>query len=663
VPTRDPATAVLSDPQVPERRRFCAGCDEPVGRSRDGQPGRTEGFCPRCGHPYSFTPKLAPGDLVGGQYEVLGCLAHGGLGWIYLARDRNVSDRWVVLKGLLNAGDADALAAAVAERRFLAEVEHPSIVKIYNFVQHPDPRSGNPVGYIVMEYVGGRSLKDLLAERRADGAGPMPVEQAIAYALEILPALDHLHGRGLVYCDFKPDNVIQTEEQIKLIDLGGVRRLDDEDSPVYGTVGYQAPEIATEGPSVASDLYTVGRALAVLSFDFRGYSGRYAHELPAPDDVPLFAAHDPYYRLLLRATHADPEWRFDSAADMAVQLTGVLREILAATDGQPRPAASTLFGAEVGVIGTDLATRPTAADMAAALPVPYVDVTDKAAGFLAGVVATDPEELVAALTSVPIASPEVNLRLARARMVLGDFTGAAAELDAVVAAAADDWRVSWYRALSLLSRRSMAAARSGFEEIYELYAGEAAPKLALAACAELTKRYPEAAAHYERVWRTDRSYVGAAFGLARVHLAMDDRAAAVDALAEVPATSSHYVTAQVAAIQARLHEREPEDLAEADLVDAADRLDRLALEGRRGAQLAVDVLEAGLGWVRAGSPGRDGAGPNASKATVVGTELTERALRRSLESSYRELAKLASTRAERVALVVRANEVRPWTVA
>ena len=78
-----------------------------------------------------------PGDLVAGQYEVLGCLAHGGLGWIYLAKDHNVSDRWVVLKGLLNTGDADAMAAAVAERQFLAQVEHPNIVRIYNFVQQP----------------------------------------------------------------------------------------------------------------------------------------------------------------------------------------------------------------------------------------------------------------------------------------------------------------------------------------------------------------------------------------------------------------------------------------------------------------------------------------------------------------------------------------------
>src|SRR5271166_6424854 len=119
VPYRDPASAVLANPQVPENRRFCSGCEQPVGRGRDGRAGLTEGFCRNCGTRFSFSPKLEPGDLVAGQYGVLG--------WIYLARDRNVSDRWVVLKGLLNTGDADAMAAAVAERQFLAQVEHPNI--------------------------------------------------------------------------------------------------------------------------------------------------------------------------------------------------------------------------------------------------------------------------------------------------------------------------------------------------------------------------------------------------------------------------------------------------------------------------------------------------------------------------------------------------------
>ncbi|HYI53708.1 MAG TPA: serine/threonine protein kinase, partial [Microlunatus sp.] len=101
-PSIDAAKAIMVNPVVPENKRVCPSCGSPVGRGRDGQPGRAEGFCPKCGSQFSFTPKLQPGDLVANQYEVAGCLAHGGLGWIYLAKDKNVSDRWVVLKGLLN---------------------------------------------------------------------------------------------------------------------------------------------------------------------------------------------------------------------------------------------------------------------------------------------------------------------------------------------------------------------------------------------------------------------------------------------------------------------------------------------------------------------------------------------------------------------------------
>jgi serine/threonine-protein kinase PknG len=169
IPARDPASVVVPDPHVPERKRFCGDCGHPVGRSRQGQPGLPEGFCPQCGARFSFTPKLDSGELVGGQYEVVGCLAHGGLGWIYLATDHHLAGRWVVLEGLLNSGDADAQQAALAERQFLAQVEHPNIVGVYNFVEHADSRSGELTGYIVMEYVGGKSLKQILLDSARPG--------------------------------------------------------------------------------------------------------------------------------------------------------------------------------------------------------------------------------------------------------------------------------------------------------------------------------------------------------------------------------------------------------------------------------------------------------------------------------------------------------------
>ncbi|WP_190141822.1 serine/threonine protein kinase, partial [Streptomyces glebosus] len=358
VPRPDPRTAVLEHPEVPERKRFCsrADCGAPVGRTRGEEPGRTEGFCAKCGHPYSFVPKLRPGDMVHDQYEVVGCLAHGGLGWIYLATDHAVSDRWVVLKGLLDTGDAEALAVAVSERRFLAELEHANIVRIYNFVEHLDRATGSRDGYIVMEYVGGKSLKDLANERRTPlgRRDPLPVEQACAYGIEALEALGHLHSRGYLYCDFKVDNAIQQHDQLKLIDMGAVRRMDDHVSPIYGTIGYQAPEIAALGPSVSSDLYTVARTLAVLTFDFQGYTNIFADSLPDPDNIEVFRAYESFYRLLVRATDPDRARRFSSAEEMAEQLTGVLREVVALQSGEPRPAPSTLFGAELRVIDTEL---------------------------------------------------------------------------------------------------------------------------------------------------------------------------------------------------------------------------------------------------------------------------------------------------------------------
>jgi serine/threonine-protein kinase PknG len=656
VPYRDPATAIKENPEVAEHKRFCSGCGEPVGRARGGRPGRTEGFCPNCGAGYSFTPKLKPDDLVGGQYEVLGCLAHGGLGWIYLARDLNVNKRWVVLKGLLDTGDADALAAAAAERAFLAEVEHPNIVKIINFVQHGDS------GYIVMEYVGGKPLKDVLLERRQAGEEALPLGQAIAYGLELLRALGYLHGLGLLYCDLKPDNAIQSDEQLKLIDLGGVRRLDDTESAIYGTVGYQAPEIADEGPSVSSDLYTVGRTLAVLSFPFKHFTTTYAERLPDRAEIPLLQRFESYDRLLRRATHIDPAARFSDATDMADQLTGVLREVLSAEDGRPRPGASSLFGMELRAIGTELAAGqgsvldpPSPAEVAVALPTPLVDGTDPAAGFLAGLTSAEPEQLVAALSAAPDPSPEVRLTLARVRVELGDIDEAHRLLEELAADRPGDWRIPWYGAVAVLASGDVARAEGLFDEMYSLLPGEAPPKLALAYCRAHRGDHAGAADLYERVWRTDNGYISAAFGLARARLAAGDRTAAVAVLDSVPTVSSHHVAAQVAAVATAIRGRSPAELTEPDLVGAGGRLTSLKLDGEQRGRLIAEVLETALDWARA-------AGGADRNGTLFEASLTERALRGRLEETYRALARLADTPAERHALVVRANAARPRTL-
>lgn len=712
VPRPDPRGAVQENPEVPERKRFCSrsDCGAPVGRARGDRPGRTEGFCTKCGHPYSFVPKLNPGDIVHGQYEVVGCLAHGGLGWVYLAIDRAVSDRWVVLKGLLDTGDQDAMAAAISERRFLAEIEHANIVRIYNFVEHLDQRTGSMDGYIVMEYVGGKSLKEIANSRRsADGRrDPLPVEQACAYGIEALEALGHLHSRNLLYCDFKVDNAIQTEGQLKVIDMGAVRRMDDDESAIYGTVGYQAPEVAEVGPSVASDLYTVARTLAVLTFDFQGYTNVFADSLPDPDNIEVFRAYESFYRLLVRATDPDPARRFASAQEMAEQLTGVLREVVALQTGKPRPSLSTLFGPEVKVPDTDLfaelsgdvsrlGVRPAVPEVgsghralppapptstlvrpldavatALALPVPHVDPGDPNAGFLAGLLASAPAELITALGAAPADSVELRLRGLRARLAMGELASASQALVDLERQHPDDWRVVWYRGVAALATGDFENAALSFDAVYDAFPGEPAPKLALGVSAEVLGQLDNAAEYYRLVWTTDPSYVSAAFGLARVRLAAGDRTGAVHTLESVPESSIHYTAARVAAVRARLRRRldgpaTPPDAAFLDdLTAAAGQIEALSgfgLDAVRRERLSTEVLGTALDWVLSGRHSGHVSAPPAtgSRTALLGSELDERGLRFGLERSYRTLARLAQGGEERIELVERANRFRPRT--
>ncbi len=642
VPAVDAAAAIMKNPVVPEEKRTCPSCGSPVGRSRDGQPGRTEGFCAKCRNPFSFVPKLAPSDVVGGQYEVAGCLAHGGLGWIYLARDHNVSDRWVVLKGLLNSGDADALAAAIAERQFLAQVEHPLIVEIYNFVTHEG------AGYIVMEYVGGTSLKSLLKSRMQAAGGrydPLPVDQAIAFIVEILPAFQYLHDLGLVFCDFKPDNMIQVGDAVRLIDLGGVRRLDDQNSAIYGTVGYQAPEVPTVGASVASDIFTIGRTLLVLAMEFRGYQSTYVASLPPVSDTPLFQKHDSLYRLLAKTCAPDPADRFASADELRVQLLGVLREVVS-----DRPGA----GAATYSTSSLLFEVPTVSDQNLRwqeLPGLRIDENDPMTGWLHTVSIEEQAARLDALRAAPESSPEVLLATAHAALHCGQLDAVDAVVTDMLTADPWEWRAVWMSGLAALARSDVATAQSAFNAVYGQVPGELAPKLALALACEKSNELDVAESLYTTCARTDANYIApCAFGLARIRSGRADLDGAISALDLVPPTSRAYTEAR----------RERAGLLAASgrglpaLAEAMKSVNSLTIDAKDRATLLVGVLDVALTEVRA-----KGARPD---ILIAGVPAAEPSLRQGLESGYRELAGYADTREDRIHLVDQANSVRNWTM-
>lgn len=650
VTTTDPASVVMADPSVPEDRRFCPSCDAPVGRGKDGKPGRQAGFCASCGTRFDFAAKLKTGDLVAGQYEVAGALAHGGLGWIYLARDRNVSDRWCVLKGLLDAADPDAAEAAVAERRFLAEVAHPAIVEIYNFVNHRGQ------GYIVMEYVGGPSLKQITKARRQAGEGPMPVADAAAFVLAVLPAFTYLHDRGLVYCDFKPDNVIHIGDAVKLIDLGGVRRLDDSDAAIFGTVGYQAPEVPDTGPTIASDLYTIGRALLVLILDWPTWQRDDREQLPRRDDHAVLVEHDCLWRFLQRACAPDPAQRFADADEMADALHGVLCQVASAVDGQPRPRVSTRFGPpRVRLDRIDWRT----------LPNPILPIHPRLPNRVAGVADDDPATALALAGAGTDLSWGDAATVARAQCEVNDFAAASSTLQQLDPAGADagdqasSLRVAWsyLNGMVAVAAEDVPGALALFEDAYANAPGEAACAFALAAAIELSAdraRLEEAADLYEQVSVADPSWVAAVAGLARVLRTLDRPVDASRVLTAVP--DNHPSRAEALTLACRAMERGGYDAVVAAAASEHVQQAGRGAGGRREAvesELAAALFTAAIAAIERREP---------VGATVAGRPADPKSLSAAAADALLELAEATPDADRRHRLLDQAARTRPWSL-
>ncbi|WP_079110776.1 serine/threonine-protein kinase [Streptomyces roseifaciens] len=695
IATPSPEALVVADPRVPAGGKTCGhgGCTAIVGRPYAGQPALPTGFCERCGHPYDFTPRLAPGDLVGGQYRVVGCVANGGLGWVYLAHDIRLEGTPVALKGLINTRDPEALQNMGEERRNLIRFNHPDIVRIINFVTHPEPAADGgapdadgpggdgPTRYIVMEFVRGMLLsqvRDRITRREGPFGEDRIFEYVLSYGCRILDALESLHRKNYVYCDLKPNNVMHYADRIKLIDLGATRELGDESGLVLGARGFTAPEVARHGArglSVQSDLFSLGMTLRALSDD----SGRQPPGLGA----------ESYRRAVSRATAKEAPGRFASAREMAEQLRGVLREIRSLRTGTEHPEPSTLFAPAVTLLDASLGRVPPlerwlggeprplldpglpAADRVPRhLPVPYPDPGDPAAALLGQPTTSGPRRLIQQLSASKHKSVEICLRQLRAHLELGELGAAEERLTTAKQLLGKlvsyDWRISWHQGLLHLARREPDAAEGEFDRVYHDLPGEYAPKLALGFCAEQRGDAEAAERYYQAVWQRNRSQGSAAFGLARLRLATGDRTGAVELLDGLPEVSRHYDAARIACVRilsGRLHTDGGRGLpGRADLAAALDRLPRLYLdEGHPGGpareRLEAETLEVALERVRAGATT---GGPGEGTA-LFGADDEEFALRSRLEAKLRRLARQAPTPGGLAALVDLANSVRPRT--
>ena len=264
------------------------------------------------------------GSVFADRYAVGELLGRGGMAEVYLATDR-VLDRPVAFKVLGGwlANDATFVERFRREALAAARISHPNLVAVF------DAGSAGDRHYIVMEYVAGETLADVL---RKDG--PLDPARATRIASDLADALGVAHAARMVHRDVKPANVMLTPDgRTKLMDLGIARSLDGESithaSSILGTAGYVSPEQA-RGESVdhRSDIYSLGCVLYEMltgrppfeAADPLAVAYKHVHETPAlptsvdPSIPPALEA------VTLRAMEKDPEARFQSAADMASAL-------------------------------------------------------------------------------------------------------------------------------------------------------------------------------------------------------------------------------------------------------------------------------------------------------------------------------------------------------
>jgi serine/threonine-protein kinase PknG len=308
-------------------------------------------------------------------------------------------------------------------------------------------------------------------------------------------------------------------------------------------------------------------------------------------------------------------------------------------------------------------TAPAATAIVAGLPLPQVDRSDPAAGYLATFAGLNPAQRIVTLTLAVAGDPtiphevtesaETRLALARAGIDAGDYDAAAVILAELAADDPSDWRVAWYNGLRDLASRGSAGAhiaQGAFSAVFDELPGELAPKLALAFSPEVAGDLATAGHYFRLVWTVDRSYISAAYGMARTCLAAGDRPGAI---AAVPAASSHYAAAQIEAIRILVAGENRTRATGDDLRQAGGQLGRLVIDDVRRQQLTMEILRAALDWCTSGQS--VGGGP------ILGCEPNARAVRFGLERSYRALARLTPDEARRVELVDMANAIRPRT--
>src|SRR5256884_3865638 len=270
------------------------------------------------------------GTVFDGRYKIVRKLGAGGMADVYLAEDQELGRR-VAIK-ILNdrhANDDQFVERFRREAKNAAGLSHPNIVSIY------DRGEAEGTYYIAMEFLDGRSLKELIVSR-----GPAPIPIAIDYARQILAALRFAHRNGIVHRDIKPHNVlVDSEGRLKVTDFGiaraGASQMTEAGS-IIGTAQYLSPEQAKGSPvDQTSDLYSVGIVLYELLTGVVPFTGdtpveiamKHLSAVPEPPSAKRAEIPRDLDLIILRALGKDPSERYQSAEEMDADLRRINRGV------------------------------------------------------------------------------------------------------------------------------------------------------------------------------------------------------------------------------------------------------------------------------------------------------------------------------------------------
>lgn len=612
-------------------------------------------FCNGCGLRYSSaasaqltsqptvatasTSGLKVGDLLNNKYKITREIGEGGMGAVFLAEDQLLK-RLVVIKALLSENDPDLIAQSIKEREFLAAIKHANIVSIYDFI------ATGQQGYIVMEYVHGKTLDQIME----DQGKPFEVVDAIKYLLGILPAFTYLAKLGLVYCDFKPQNVMlevlkDGTKIVKLIDLGTVIKYESHPDAVYGTHGFYAPE-AVKAPSPETDLYTICRTLAYLVSEMDLANPVFG--MPSIESYQALRDNPALYRLLAKGTHTNAKRRFHSAEQLADQLSGVLRQIEGGQPGQP--VSSRLFISGMLTTTGKLGLRGEAA----------LDESDKAIDLLrAGDRALRSANYTGAIGFYHQASRsnrksvDAHLRLAEVLIEQLRLDEAKHEIENARSLDPANWKVTWYTARLDEAAGRWRDAADHYSELVAELPGELPPQQALARVYTSMEQYPHAVELYQRVLKADPGNTEAILGAAEALLKQDKWQEAVAILRGVNEATARYVEAQL--LLCDIYLDRAGSLTAQNVEQAVQALQALSgkTEDPRYYLARGDIYRLLWQMARKQQLPKGIVLPNVQK-------ITPHTLGRVAEESYTHYLRNAQHALEREAVVRKKLEVAPW---